>query len=703
MPIELLFECLSEEVPSEVQSSAYLYVDDYIKKELNKNNISFSSVRVFATPNRISICISDIVNNSLNNTLKIKGPKVSSNKVAIDGFLRKVGKNIDDLIICKVGNDDFYYADISNNNETSTEAIFISIIENMLHNFPWDKKMRWGAGKTYWIRPIINLLCILEGKVLPIKFANITANNKSRGNKYTHEEFFEVKNFDSYISQLRNANVILCQEERLNFIFNQIRNLTENTNLVCEENIKLINKLNGILEYPLVIMGNVDEKFSELPKELVLSVMHNYQKYLAVFTDNKITNFITISTISNDNVVQGHTNVLNARLVDASFLIKKDMEYNIEYYVEKLKNIVFHAKLGSVFEKVNRIIALSKYISIWIPHSSLIKVERAAKLSKFDLATLAVKEFPELQGIMGGYYASHFGELPEISESIVSYYEPTNQNKESPSSPIAITLSISDKIDNLVGMVVAGEQVTGSRDPFSMRRMAISIIRVILENNINIPIKLLIEKSVSLYSNKLIEKKAIKKIKDVISRTNKKKNIVSYVLEFCLNRFITILKDCDIREDIIKAVLDNRKLNNLLLIKKEVIALNSYIDTENGKEIAKAYKRLHNIIVKGSSISSIVKYKCNKRLFLTSEEINLYKEAIYQKNNIKRLLKDKKFYESLDSLYSLSCRVNNFMDNIKVNDNTKEALYKNRFSLIKTAFCVFNLVASFDKVKNTHK
>ncbi|GAT76824.1 glycyl-tRNA synthetase beta chain [Ehrlichia ruminantium] len=702
MPLELLFECLSEEVPAEMQSSAYFYVDSYIKKELNKNNISFSSVKVFVTSNRISVCISNIINNSLKNAPKVKGPRVSSDKGAIDGFLKKVGKNFNDLIICKVGNDDFYYADISNKNETLVETVLSSIIENMLHNFPWNKKMRWGNSKTYWIRPILNLLCILDGKVLPVKFADIEANNKSRGNKYTHKEFFEVKNFDSYVSQLQTSNVILCQEERLNFIFNQIRNLTEANNLVCENNIKLINELNGILEYPLVIMGDVDKQFSELPKELILSVMHNYQKYLAVFTSDKITNFITISSISNDSILEGHNNVLNARLVDASFLIKKDKEYSIDYYIEKSKHIVFHAKLGSIFEKVNRVVALSKYISMWIPHSSLIKVERAAELSKFDLATLAVKEFPELQGIMGGYYASHFGEISEVSESIVSYYEPTNSSKKTPSSPIAITLSISDKLDTLVGMVVAGEQVTGSRDPFSMRRMAISIIRVIIENNINIPIRLLIEKSVSLYSNRLVEGKTIRKIKDVISRTNKKKSIVLYILEFCSNRFKIMLKDCGIREDVIRAVLDNdKKFNNLLMIKKEAIVLNSYIDTENGKEIIKAYKRLHNIISKDNVINSII--KCNKKLFSTNEEINLYKETIYQKSNIKKLLKNKKFNESLDNLYNLSCYVNNFMDNIKVNDTTNKALYKNRLSLIKTTFYIFNLVTDFDKIKNTHK
>ncbi|MGN7618866.1 MAG: glycine--tRNA ligase subunit beta [Ehrlichia sp.] len=251
--------------------------------------------------------------------------------------------------------------------------------------------------------------------------------------------------------------------------------------------------------------------------------MHKHQKYLAVFTNNKITNFITVSTISNDNIIQGHNNVLNARLVDASFLIKKDKEYNIEYYIEKLKHIVFHAKLGSIFEKVNRVVALSKYISIWIPHSSLIKVERTAMLSKFDLSTLAVKEFPELQGIIGGYYASYFGEPEEISGFIVDHYEPTSSKKECPSSPIVMAVSIADKIDSLVGMIVAGEQVTSSRDPFAIRRMAISVIRIILVNNLHIPMRLLVEKSVSLYSYALVEKKAINKIKDVISRTNRKK------------------------------------------------------------------------------------------------------------------------------------------------------------------------------------
>ena len=703
MPLELLFECLSEEMPPEMQSSAYLYMNSYVKKELSRHSISFELMKVFVTPNRLTLYVKNVINNSSNNTLKIKGPRVSESKIAIEGFLKKVDKKLSDLIVCKIGNDNFYYAELSNSIETSTEHIILLVIENMLNNFPWNKKMRWGSEKTYWIRPILNLMCILDGKVLPVKFANMEANNKSCGNRLINKEFFEVTDFKSYILQLKNNYVILCQEERTNFILKQIKNLTEKSNLTCENNQKLINKLNGTLEYPVVIMGSVDEKFSELPKELILSVMHNHQRYLAVFTGDKITNFITISTISNDNIVRGHNNVLNARLVDANFLITKDKEYNIDYYTEKLKQVVFHAKLGSVFEKVDRIIALSKYISIWIPHSSLIKVERAARLSKFDLSTLAVKEFPELQGIIGGYYASCFNEPLEISESIVNHYEPKNSQKECPSSPITIAISISDKVDSLVGMIVAGEQVTSSRDPFSIRRMAISIIRIIIENNLNIPIKLLIEKSVSLYSFAIMEKTAIDKIKGVISRTNRRTDITSSVIDFCSNRLKVILKENGIKEDIINAVLESRKFNNLLLIKKEAEFLNDYIFSKNGAEIIKAYKRIYNIITKEDNLNGIKSHKCNKRLFVAKEEIDLYKEINYQKNNIKRLIKDNKFKESLDSLYNLSCCVNNFMDNVKVNDQTNKDLCKNRLSIVKNAFYIFDLVTDFSKIKNTHR
>ena len=698
MPLELLFECLSEEMPPEMQNSAYIYTNSHIKKEFHRYNIGFDNVNVFVTPNRLTIYVSNIVNNSLSNVLKIKGPKVTASKTSIEGFLKKVDKKLSDLVIRKTGNEDFYYAELSSNIETNIEKTISYIIENMLHNFPWEKKMRWGSGKTYWVRPIINILCILDGKILPIKFADIESNNKSRGNRFTNKEFFEVKDFNSYKLQLKNNKVILCHKERLNFILDQIETLTKNNNLTCENNSKLINRLNGTLEYPIVILGSVAEEFSELPKELILSVMHNHQKYLAVFSENKITNFITISTISNDNIVQGNNNVLNARLVDASFLIKKDKEHNIEYYIEKLKNIVFHAKLGSVFEKVNRIVALSKYISIWIPHSSLIKVERTAMLSKFDLSTLAVKEFPELQGIMGGYYASYFNESQEISEFIVEHYEPTSSKKECPSSPISIAVSVADKMDSIVGMIVAGEQVNSSRDPFSIRRMSISIIRIIVENNINIPIRLLIEKSVSLYSYALTEKKTINKIKDVISRTNKRKNIISYVLEFFLNRFKVMLKEDGIKEDIISAVIENKKFNNLLLIKKESEILNRYIPTKKGAEILKAYKRLNNIMEK-EDIANIKEYKCNKNLLLKSEEIDLYKEVRYQKGNIKKLVKENKFEESLDNLYDFSCYVNSFMDNIKINDGVNHNLSKNRFYLAKSAFYIFNIVTDFNKIK----
>ncbi|MGN7618865.1 MAG: glycine--tRNA ligase subunit beta [Ehrlichia sp.] len=228
---------------------------------MNRHNVSFDNVNVFVTPNRLTIHVSNITVDHSSTKLKVKGPRVTADKISIEGFLKKVDKKLSDLVICKIGNDDFYYAELSSNVKTNIEHVLSYIIENMMHNFPWDKKMRWGTGKTYWVRPIINILCIFDGKVLPVKFADLEANNKSRGNRFTNEEFFEVKDFNSYKSQLKTNNVILCHKERLNFILDQIENLTKKNMIVCEDNTKLLNKLNGILEYPVVILGSVDKKF----------------------------------------------------------------------------------------------------------------------------------------------------------------------------------------------------------------------------------------------------------------------------------------------------------------------------------------------------------------------------------------------------------------------------------------------------------
>ncbi|KJV69378.1 glycine--tRNA ligase subunit beta [Candidatus Neoehrlichia procyonis] len=704
MSSDLLFECLSEDIPPKMQIKAISHINLYVKDELKKGNIEFNSLNVFVSASRISLIITEIKAKKIHNVIKIKGPNINSSIRDIEEFLKKVKKNLNELSIYKIGDEKFYFAESVDSSSVNIEDYFCIMLENMMKNFPWEKKMKWGTTKEYWVRPIINILCIINKNLLHIKFAGIASNNKTMGNKFLSDQsFFEVNSIDDYYINLKKKYVILNQEERLKFILDQIHELTFNKKLTCEKNTKLINELNGSLEYPIVIMGKLNQKFINLPREVILCVMHNHQRYLAVFNnDNKITHFITIASTVNENVIHGHEKVLNARLTDADFLINQDKKFNMDHYQNGLGNILFHAKLGTVIDKVNRMAILAKYIALWIPHSSLIKVERASLLSKADLSTLIVREFPELQGLMGSYYAKYFGESEEICNAIAEHYKPDNSEEKCPSSPISVAVAIADKTDSLIGLTLANERSSGSRDPFALKRTATSIIRIILENELNIPLKLLLEKSISLYFNDS-KNTFIKNLKHTIK--NYKKTLTEEILNFFLNRFKMILQEKKINKSIIKAIVDQDQIHDLLIEKQKAQTIDEYIKTNKGTEILKAYKRINNIIAKDKAIKnkSYIIYSrhiCNKKLFTDECELSLYYDTKIYKKKIKTFLKDNDFKNSLSSLYFFSNTVNNFMDKVKICGVENVSLRKNRFFAIFNALQVFNLLIDFNKIEN---
>ncbi|QXK92383.1 glycine--tRNA ligase subunit beta [Neoehrlichia mikurensis] len=695
MPSDLLFECLSEEIPPKMQINAISHINLYIKDKFKKNNIEFSSAKVFISSNRISLIINDIKAKEIQSVTKVKGPNINSDTKDIENFLKKVKKNLNELSIHKIGNEKFYFSELVNNNSVNIEDSICIILESMMKNFPWEKKMKWGDKKEYWVRPIVNILCIIDNNPLHIKFAELISNNKTIGNKFLSDnKFFTINSINDYYTNLKKKYVMLNQDKRLKFILDQIHELTFSKKLTCEKNDKLINELNGSIEYPIVIMGKVNQKFINLPKEVILCVMHNHQRYLAVFNNNKITHFITIASIVNKNIIHGHEKVLNARLTDADFLINQDKKFSMDHYKQCLSNILFHTKLGTLIDKVNRMAILAKYISIWIPRSSLMKVERASLLSKADLSTLIVKEFPELQGLMGKYYAEYFGEPEEICNAIAEHYKPENSEEKCPFSPISVAVAIADKTDNLVGLILANEKSSGSRDPFALKRTATSLIRIIIENELNIPIKLLLEKSISLYINYF--NKNLK---------NSQKNLMETVFNFCLSRFKMILKEKMINYSIINAIIEQNQIHDLLVETQKALIIDKYIKNKEGIEILKAYKRINNIITKDKIIinnkkSIYQRYIINKKYFIEEYELSLYYDIKSYKKKIKTFLKVNDFKNSLSSLYFFSNTVNNFMDKVKVCDVKNANLYKNRFFAIFNALQVFNLLIDFSKIEN---
>ncbi len=695
MSLQLLFECLSEEIPPRMQNSATVQVKSCIANVFNKNNVKFTSMEVFITARRISLFVDNI--NALelkDSNNEVKGPNINAPKSAIEGFLRKYQKNEEDLLVRKVNNEDFYFIKRESCSFNIQEFLKNQLGE-ILKNLSWPKSMRWGKGKERWVRPIKNILCILNDEIIPVSFAGITASNTTYGHRFLSSgTALTVKAPKDYFELLEKNSVILQMDKRKQFILDQINKFTKEQNLQLEKNDYLLNELTGLIEWPIVLFGEVNqEKSFGLPKEVILSIVNTQQKYLALSNGKRISHFVTVVNVNNGEVVKGHERILEARLADAQFLISQDKKENLDYYVKRLGSILFHASLGSVGEKVKRIMALSKYIAIFIPHASLIKVERAAYLAKADLATSIVREFPELQGVMGGYYASYFQEDREIVEAITEHYKPIGPEQECPKSPSAIAVSIADKVDSLVGLIAAGEKISGSYDQFGLRRMTIGIIRTILENNLHVPIRLMIDKSVSLYSRLLFNKNTAS-----VDKPNRKQ-ILELVFRFCLERFKVILKNRDIRQDVVDSILYKIDINDLLTAEKQTVILDRYLSTPEGEQILSTYKRVSNIVSKArKSDGTTYSASYGKRFLIESEEIALSNCAITACKNIKQAIKNNHFNVALDDLAGFAPFINQFMDSIKINCDS-DKLRRNRLSLLENVVSIFHLVADFNLIQ----
>ncbi|AGZ79254.1 glycyl-tRNA synthetase subunit beta [Anaplasma marginale str. Dawn] len=693
MSSDLILEVLCEQLPTKTIKSAHEYILPRIDKEFSSRRISCDAPKVFATSHRIILIACNVSQNSSNGRKEIKGPRISSDKEVISGFLRKVGKSgVEELEIREVSGEKFYYSSSVLSSKDLTDEL-TEVIQCMIENFPLHKRMRWGTGTGYWVRPVINVLCVLDGKVLPVSVAGITANNRTFGNLRFSNRKYTVTKAAEYLNFLSENMVIVDVEARRKHILEQLNEQISGTELTYDQNAQILEDMSSNLEYPKVLIGSVDKNFSEIPTEVVSCVMTNHQRYLAIKDQSgKIVKFASAASVVNNMVIKNHEKVLRARLSDALFLIKKDKEHNMDYYVGLLSGVVFKSGLGTLLDKAERISALAKYCSVWIPRSSMLNTERAAMISKADLATLVVREFPELQGKIGRYYAKHSGEEEEVCVAIEEHYLPIGQKDHCPKSPIGIAVSIADKVDSLVGLM-ATENISGSRDPFALRRTSISLLRVMIENSVSIPLDLMVSKAVSMYMCKA----RLNKNEGRFLRVDRDA-LISTILSFCYDRLKVILKESDLDKEVVDAIVGT--LHDIPIVKKKVEVICSFLKTEKGKSVITAYRRANNIISK-ESFDWKLDGKSNKRLCKEDCEIQLYNQIQHYKKLLGSLIKEDKFLEAMESLFEFSSFVNIFMDGVRVCDKMNTELYRNRTRLLVSSVSIYNTVLDFSKIHGT--
>lgn len=657
---ELLLELFSEEIPARMQEDTALQLKEIITQKLVHELLTVINIRTYSTPRRITLIIEGLPKQQPDKMEEKRGPRLNAPRQALDGFLKSINLKEEHL----EKRSEFYYAVIHHYGRR-TKDLLPDILENCIRELSWPKSMRWGKHDITWIRPLKNILAIYDGDVLPIKFGHLTANNLTEGHRFHAPDSFKVKSVDDYIKKLRKSYVILDHEERKKIIREGAKKLAEEKGFKLKNDERLIKEVSGLVEWPVLLIGKIDEEFMDIPHEILITSMRENQKYFSLLRHDgtMAPYFILAANIeAKDNgkaIIKGNERVLRARLSDARFFWDQDRKVKLESRNKILENVTYHAKLGSIADKVKRITEIAKLIT------DSKEVERAAKLCKADLASGVVGEFPELQGIMGYYYAIHDGESKEIAEAIRDHYKPLGPDDEVPTSPVTVAVALADKIDTLAGMFKAGEKPTGSKDPYALRRAALGVIRIILENNLRISLE-------SLFKNQ-------------------------EVFDFILERLKTMLKEQGLRYDYINAITSSGSdIYKLVLLGR---ALENFLNTQDGTNLLIAYRRAVNILNKEEEKDG-KHYKQNpeESLFRSQEEKDLYSAIKGVEPEFSDYMKKEKYEEIMHLLSRIRSPLDQFFDKVMVNVDDKN-LRENRLRLLSYLRSLMDNVADFSKIE----
>jgi glycyl-tRNA synthetase beta chain len=566
---QLLLELFSEEIPARMQAGAARDLERMARDHLAAAGFLPEALKTFAGPRRLTLVVEGLPIAQADRKEELKGPRVGAPPQAMEGFLRKAGLTQDQL----VERDGVYMAFIDKKGR-ETAQIVAEMVEAIVRGFPWPKSMTWGSGKLRWVRPLKRILCVLDREVVPFSIDGIDSGDVSEGHRFMRAgsgwggQTFKARDFDEYQKGLNDHFVVLDVEERKARILEGCKTLCFARNLELVEDQGLLDEVAGLAEWPSPVLGDMDPSFLDLPAEVIRTSMRTHQKYFAVKKQGEAglaPHFITIANIQAADggkvIAEGNAKVLSSRLSDARFFWDEDVKVGFEAWLKKLNGVTFHAKLGTMAERVERIVALAGEIAPLVG-ADVAKTKEAARLAKADLTSEMVGEFPELQGVMGGYYARAAKMDGEIADAIRDHYRPQGPGDAVPTAPVSVAVALADKLDTLVGFFAIDEKPTGSKDPFALRRAALGVIRIITENGLRLP----------------------------LSKFGKED-----LLAFFADRLKVTLKDQGKRHDLVDAVFALGD-DDLVRIVARVEALDGFLKTDDGKNLLAGYKRASNIL-----------------------------------------------------------------------------------------------------------
>lgn len=672
---DLLLELLSEEIPARMQARAAEDLKKLVTDALVESGLTYEGAKAFATPRRLALTVQGLPGRAPDRKEERKGPRVGAPDGAIQGFLKASG--LKDISQAKVQNDpkgDFYIA-ITEKPGGAAEEIVAKIVPKLVREFPWPKSMRWGEGSLRWVRPLQSILCTFgtsneEPEIVRFDIDGIASGNTTVGHRFLAPDVITVRRFDDYVPALEKAKVVLDPARRREIILNDARDLALAQGLELVEDEALLDEVSGLVEWPVVLMGSFDESFLDVPDEVIRTTIRANQKCFVLKKGDKLANkFLLVANLEASDggkaIIAGNQRVVRARLSDAKFFWETDKKIPLDERAKKLQQIIFHEKLGTQHERVERIAKLAKELAPLVKADPA-KAERAARLAKADLVTETVGEFPEVQGLAGRYLAALQGEDPEVAEAIGDHYKPQGPGDRVPSSPVTIAVALADKLDTLLGFWAINEKPTGSKDPYALRRAALGVIRIVLDNGLRV---------------KLAEPD-------------------DDLRAFFADRLKGQLRDQGARHDLVDAVYGLGNGDDLVLIVRRVEALAAFLGTEDGKNLLSGYKRAANIlrIEEKKDGEGAFDKAPDTGLVRDVEESDLIVALDHAETAARDAVHKEDFAAAMQALSKLRAPVDAFFDKVIVNADEAK-LRANRLKLLAKLRMAVHSVADFSKIE----
>ena len=703
---DLLIELFSEEIPARMQKRAGEDLQKLVTNGLVEAGLTYGSAAVFTTPRRLTLALDDMLAASPRQVEERKGPKADAPEKAIEGFLRGAGLTRDQLEERDTPKGKVFFAKIEKPGRPAAKIV-AEVLEQTIRNFPWPKSMRWGTGSLKWVRPLHSILCVISdeagAEVVPLTIDGIAAGNTTRGHRFLAPAEIEVSGFEDYQDKLARAFVVLGPAARADTIWHDATNMAFAAGLEVVEDPGLLAEVAGLVEYPVVLMGRIGADFLGLPPEVLQTSMKEHQKFFSVRNpkSGQIERFVTVAnrTTADEGatILAGNEKVLGARLSDAKFFWDNDLRTvtsgaGMETWVKALENVTFHNKLGTQAELIDRMATLSRELAPLVG-ADADEAEQAARVAKADLSSEMVYEFPELQGLMGSYYARKAGMSDAVADAAKDHYAPLGPSDDVPTEPVSIAVALAEKIDKLTGFWAIDEKPTGSKDPFALRRAALGVIRILVENDLSVQTRLTLNEGFNAHAVNVARAMDILKLQE-----GWQDDQIDNLLSFIHDRLKVYLRDQGIRHDIIDACIAMDGSDDLTLLVKRARALSETLKTDDGENLIQGFKRANNILSQAEEADGVeYSFGADPKFAETEAEKDLFAALDKAEAKITPAMAAQDFSTAMAAMADLRGPIDAFFEAVQVNADNP-TVRRNRLNLLSRIRTICSAVADLTKL-----